>query len=166
VEEDAGERVDVIGGSSTLVGGEWRGFGGIGVAGGNYVESGGGEHGTQTRGEGQGDLLLGEAFRETCAGVQSAVGWVEDDDVAVQQGCLGMEAPRRPEGEGSDEFEESGGHGLSFFSNVSLVQRKCRSALTPAGRHLVGCWTLRVKGIPLIKGVDGQAAEKFGVEVS
>ena len=80
VEDKAGGGMGVVGNLRALVGGE--GDDGVGVASGDYGEAAGGEEGSETGGEGQGDIFFDEVVREVGAGIWAAVGGVEEDDGA------------------------------------------------------------------------------------
>ena len=99
VEDDAGDGVGAVGDFGALIGGERNG--GVGVAGGSYGEVGGRESGTQFEGEGQGDIFLEDTIAKGCAGIGTAVGGVEEDEVVIEGGCGAQRAAARAWGSGS-----------------------------------------------------------------
>lgn len=82
VKQDAGEWTGMICDSGTLVGRKIDR--GIGVARGDDGESLGRDDGAQTLREGEGHILFDRIVREVGAGIWPAVGWIEEDEIAVE----------------------------------------------------------------------------------
>jgi hypothetical protein len=84
VEEDAGQRTDVIGGSGTLI--RWEVGRRVGVSGGDDGESLGSDDRPEALSEGEGDTLFGCIIRQVGACVGAAMRGVEEDEVSVEGG--------------------------------------------------------------------------------
>ncbi len=100
VEQEASDRVCVVGDSGAVVKGEgrgcWRGLGRVvGVAGHGDGEAAGGEQGAELEGEAERDVLLEGGVADAGAAVDASVRWVEDDGGAVECGLRGDLYSRR-----------------------------------------------------------------------
>ena len=82
VEENAGQRTSMVCDSGALVGREVDG--GIGVPGGDDGESLGGDDWAEALSEGESNVFFDGVVRQMGAGVGSAMGGIEKDEIAVE----------------------------------------------------------------------------------